>query len=501
MELRDVSAGDEIGFVAGVVDRPVTEFERANCFVGHTKEEWLAYNQAAGRHPLKNNHGEIVGRLLHTYVDCDGNLCAGALLDRAHASLWEDVRAGRVHAFSIGFDAVPVADGALPYKNKNFEVSLTSTPRKPFATIQVRCSEMADASAPPAAATTPAPAAPTSAASAPPMPDAMDADMIRQTEELRAKAAQWDAYQRAEQERLQAEQRSRLEAVLPVLRETGMDVDNEGQKAVLDALVCTPHTSALLTSMQKLAEERSALRAEAERLAAERAAAAEAAARTATESQRQAAFIEQLRMQFGGAGGDVKRSAVTPAAWNTTTPAELPPHQALAMNLNSIDSSLFTRAAAAAEAAKATVAPAVPTPAAVAAATQDGRIEMPKTPEERSRLAYQLLAMNMPAMEVAVRCSAESDNSGQQIAQKFVSTHRDTFAAHMFSQVPPIVWEIGLGDSDYWKKAINDVVVTGHHNGLPVAVSAPDRLGKCMAMQRPMWDQSAVPFLSLDRAN
>jgi hypothetical protein len=171
------------------------------------------------------------------------------------------------------------------------------------------------------------------------------------------------------------------------------------------------------------------------------------------------------------------------------------------MNLNSIDSSLFTRAAAAAEAAKGALVPATPTPATVAAATQDGRIEMPKTPEERSRLAYQLLAMNMPAMEVAVRCSAESDNSGQQIAQKFVSTHRDTFAAHMFSQVPPIVWEIGLGDSDYWKRAINDVVVSGHHNGLPVTVSTPDRLGKCMAMQRPMWDQSAVPFLSLDRAN
>lgn len=498
MELRNVSAGDEIGFVAGIVDRPVTEFERANCFVGHTKEEWLAYNKAAGRHPLKNNHGEIVGRLLHTYVDCDGNLCAGALLDRAHASLWEDVRDGRIHAFSIGFDAEPVADGALPYKNKNFEVSLTSTPRKPFATIQVRCSEtMADASATP----TPAPVAPASAVSAPPMPDAMDADMIRQTEELRAKAAQWDAYQRAEQERVQAEQRSRLEAVLPVLRETGMDVDNEGQKAVLDALVRTPHTAALLSSMQKLAEERSTLRAEAERLAAERAAAAEAAAKTATESQRQAAFIEQLRVQFGGAGGDVKRSAVTPAAWNTTAPAELPPHQALAMNLNSIDSSLFTRAAAAAEAAKATVAPAIPTPAAVAAATQDGRIELPKTPEERTRLASQLLAMNLPAMEVAVRCSAESEGSGQQIAQKFASTHPESFAARMFSKVPPIVWEMSLGDADYWKKTINDVVVTGYHNGLPVAVSTPERLGKCMAMQRALWDQSIAPVLSLDRTN
>lgn len=508
MNLRDVSAGDEVGFVAGIVDRPITEHERADGFVGHTVDEWLAYNNAAQRHPLKNNHGEIVGRLLHTYVDHKHNLCATALLDRAHESLWSDVRAGTVHAFSIGFDAV--YDGApdRPYKNKDFEVSLTSTPRKPFATIQVRCSEMADPStAPPS---TPAPVAPSSAASAPPMPaaadaasPAMDLDLIRQTEELRAKAAQWDAYQRAEQERVYAEQRSRLAAVMPVLRETGMDVDNEGQQQVLEVLARTPQTAALLQSMQKLAEERATLRAEKDALAEKERAAAAAAAEAANANQRNIAFMEQLRAQFGGAaaaGGEAKRASVTPAAWNTTAPAELAPHQALAAGLGSIDASLFQRAAAAAAANANTVAPVPAAPAAVAPPVDDPRLEMPKTAEDRARLACRLLLMDQPSMSVAVRCSDDSEDSGQQIAQRFVQTHRDTFAAQLFNKVPPILWQLGLGDTEHWKRLGDDLVGAGEYIGTmePVRPLRDEWQKDLMSKkQRPAWDGSAAIFDSL----
>ena len=208
------------------------------------------------------------------------------------------MRDGRVHSFSIGFDAIPDDAGAA-YKNNNFEVSLTDNPRKPNAVIQVRCSNnpMSD---------TPAPTEPSAPAPAPPT---VDEAVLQQLAEASRKAALWDAQVKEQQERFYAEQRARIEAAKGALKESGMDVDNPGQQAVLDELARTPHAAQLLTAIERLAAARAEETKRAEEAA--RRAAEEEAKRAAAEaeSRRNMSVFDQLRGMFDTSTPAGKRGA------------------------------------------------------------------------------------------------------------------------------------------------------------------------------------------------
>lgn len=514
MELKidSVGANDDergFGFVSGIVDKPITPTERANGFIGHTVDEWEGYNKLAGRYPLKNNHGEVVGRILHTYVDNRGNLCASAMLDPKHATLWEDVRAGRINSFSIGFNADPNEAGGVPYKNNDFEVSLTSTPRLPFASIKVRCSKMADATPVPVPVPVPAPAAaapavvetpaaPSSAASAPPM-DGTNAEMLRKMEEMSHKAAQWEAHLQAERERVYKENMAKVQAVLPALGSAGMDIDNEGNKAIFETLARVPETTPLLSAFEKLAASHAALRAQSE---AAMAAAAQEKARADAEAatrQQSMSFLDALRMQFGGttanaapATSEPKRQ-VTSQAWNSTPPAAMSPADALRAGLGAIDPSLFQAAAARAHAASAAQQPAIPTPQQVAAATQqqeaDGAIDMPPTPEARLAMMYMLHQHRVP-MSTAVRCSAETEQAAIRRVQDLARSNPESFAARHIHMFTPAFSEAMFGDEEYWRGRSNEFTANGRLLGWSLAPTRKEMMIKFDSMHRPAWDNS-----------
>jgi len=474
MALAEPTAGDDIGFVSGIVDMPVSADERAAGRLGHTVDEWLAYNANAGGHPLKNNHGDVVGRLVHTYVDHQGRLCASALLNPEHRTLWEDVRQGRLHSFSIGFDATRERIGEQ-YKNKNFEVSLTDNPRKPFATIQVRCSNsaMSDAATP-----TPAPAAaapvpvPAPAPVATPAPAAaIPEELLQQMSDMRKKAEQWEAHERAERERLFTEQRGRITAAEAALRETGMDVDNPGQQALLTELARTPHSAQLLMSLEKMAAER----AEFQRQAAEARAQAEAEARARAEAEasasRNKSVYNQLREQFGvmaETGMPAAKRNITSDTWASTRPAEMPAAQSSLLNLDNLNAALFSSAARAMPAAAAAIMPpaasASSSSSAAPPAEQRQPIDMPRTPEDRLLLAWNLEKYNAGQMPVSVRCSAGDEPfANERIEKLLFNPHIKTHTQAMggIGGLSPNMIELFMRDEAYWQGRARQVMASG----------------------------------------
>jgi len=521
MTLRETTAGAELGFVSGIVDVPLTPEQRESGMLGHTPDEWLAYNKQAGGHPLKNNHGAVVGRVVHTYVDDKNRLCASALLDPEYRALWEEVRDGRVHAFSIGFDASRERIGE-PYKNNNFEVSLTDNPRKPFATIQVRCSNSAPPLSVDMAESTPTPT-PTPVAApvaAPPAPTAVPEELLQQLAETRKKAELWEAHQRAEKDRLFAEQRQRIKEAEAALRATGMDLDNPGQQALLDELARSEHSTQLLTSLQAMA----ARLTENERRAAEAQARAEAEAQARAqaeaEAQRNSNVFDRLRRDFGlptaDTGVPAGKRALSADTWNGTAPAELSSTQASLLNLTSLNRAMFESAARTQPAAAAAAMPTAASsslaaaPAAQPAAVQ--QIDMPRTPEARAMLAWQLELAGQQ-MPLAVRCSAGDEPfAGEAVEKLLHNKDIDMHTKQMGVAVSPNMLEFFMRDAAHWEKrsrqAMRDGFITGFHS--PQAMPMQSLANPHLAMTG-IFDQgvealsrslgtSVVPYVRRQRA-
>ena len=487
-------AGSQAGYVAGIVGRPLTPMERAGGAIGHTEEEWLAYNKLAGKHPLKDNHGRVVGRVVQTYVDVNHNLCAAGLLDRDQASLWESVRDGRVHSFSIGYDAIRELPGE-PYKNKNFEVSLTQTPRKPHAVINVRCS-MTEPNTTPVTPTPPAEPAPT----------AMDVDLLRELQLARENAAKWQAHQAAKEQKRLDERMRAVTAAAPVLRGNGMDGDDPGQRQILEAIARTNGSEQFLTAMSGVAATVQKMQEENARLAA-----------LAAAREQDAQQLERLRRQIAGvtsapAAGDAKRATLTPASWAATPAAEMTPAQALALNLNSIDKGLFSSAArtaapaadvslfeaAAAAAARGAATPTAPPAAEDVAREQfDGRVEMPKTPEEQLRMVAHYVADNKPPLQVEVRCSDGSETAGQVVFSEYLMKHPTCFAntiPKLRGAITPNEAELFFRNDAFWNNFANEtssMLLRSKDNVYGEFSMSPKMAEECMNLPRPGWDNSA----------
>lgn len=463
--LRNVTAGADIGFVSGIIDQPLTPAERAAGAIGHTIDEWLAYNSDGRRHPLKNNHGVVVGRVLHTYVDHERNLCAGALFDAEHHSVWHDVRDGRVNAFSIGYDAWPTANGVPT--NKGFEVSVTNDPVKPFAVVQVRCSNT-----PMAESTTPATPAPPAAA-VPADPEAARLAAMNTMEmaqyamatqlQLRAltetaardreNAAKWDAHVAAEKEA----ERQRQRANLTALKAHGMDLDDAGQTALIDAVATTPAAGKFFESFAALAQQNAALTAEREALTAKAAADAQAAAEADVRAQRAQGIFSAINSHRTQEAKRVSNQ------WASAPAVELAPAAASSLGLDRLNTSLFAQAqAAAAAAAKAAVVPPAAAPP-VPAADVDV-FEVPDTPEGRLQLATQSIMHNVP-LPVKIRCSKTGQTMRDRFARMMADPNHVSFtkADGGVARLTDAQLELICGDSDYWgPRALEDFrVATG----------------------------------------
>lgn len=490
--------GNQVGFVSGVVDHPITEQQRADGVVGHTIEQWLAYNDTAGRgagkYPLRDNHGRAVGRLLQTWVDHEQRLCASALIDPAHKELRQAVQRGEVPAFSIGFDAVPIRNaqsGRWEYKNHAFEVSLTKRPRKEFARIQVRCSEpeMADQTtstpvaapvpSPPVSSGSPAPAATTAAAAAAPVPTQpsstatetpavkaeppADGSLAAAIREQQEKARLYDEMQQKKQKKREEKYRAEMEAGRSILLEEGMDLDNEGEKRVLSTLLQT--NSALPQAITRVAGRASRLEQQLKESKAE-------LERHQAELQEKERALMQARAVMGLLGQS-QSSPQAPVANSLEA-------------LLALDRSLFARASDRAAADQAewqlkhapqleqvrasaaapnalTGATAAPTPAAE---KDEPVLEMPADPLARCNLGFRLVQAGIP-MPQQVRCSAGTEAPvAQQVRERSRRYGIDC------SSLPDAYLDAMFSEQEFWdKRAVSlggtwedSKITAGHRN-------------------------------------
>lgn len=479
--------GDEeqVGFVCGVVSEAITEAEREQGKVGHTVQQWLAYNDAEGgsarRYYLRDNHGKRVGRLLHTYVNHEGQLCAAGLLDKQYPELWTGVRDGSIHSFSIGFDAIPVRnaeDGTWTYKNEGFEVSLTSRPRKPFARIQVRCSEPEMSSE---SNTSPVPSPPSSSSSSPmdtssatetpkPQETTAEAKLIAEAQE---KARMFDELMQSKQKK---KMQKRLDEITPakdILKEEGMDMDNEGEQQVLSAIAQTQ--SKLPTAMNRLAVRATTAEQDKKRLQEEN-----------TKLQQRLAEQERELAQRSALMGLVNQYRSTP------TPSSNP-----LQSLLHLDKSLFAQAERCADEDAAKMAGVKElqqaqqtqriraSEAAANSLTGDAesgaveeqsmpRIEIPIDPCERVNWGFQLAGRGIPLPQ-HVRCSSGQEppvcESVRQRCDQYGLRHDilpDPYVDAMFS------------NEDYWKKRqsqmgglYEDGIAPGHKSWKPAFKDSP----------------------------
>jgi hypothetical protein len=145
----DMENGDDMAFVSGIIDKALTEEQRLAGERGFTAAEWkklTTNNRGARRFPLKVDHDKIVGRLLHTFVDDERNLCISAMVDRKTPegrAAWLRVKNNDLDAFSVGFNGYPHSRyGETDKKlfNVMLEVSMTNNPKKKIAVMRTRCS-------------------------------------------------------------------------------------------------------------------------------------------------------------------------------------------------------------------------------------------------------------------------------------------------------------------------------------------------------------------------
>lgn len=452
MSLSQLSTGD-IGFVSGIVDLPITEQQRAEGVVGHTAEEWESYNHpesGATQHVLRDEHDEVVGHLLHTYVDRQGRLCASGMLDMQNPKnkdLFARVKSGEKHSFSIGYDALP-QKGTRRYKNASMDVSLTTDPRKEFAVVQVRCSNKMSSSegenqgtapAPEPMETTSEPAAsnqqkaggggskatqeaPKETTTTPP-PNLGNPQAEEAVKQLQARLAaaeeaakRWKEHEAAEKKKLMETNLEMLKASSGYLSRHGFDMEEDTQKPVAQALAQSDRSTKLLSAVNgmskensTLSEENAALKRKIEEFEAQQAA-------SRRNEQQSNGLMDILRQLGGSADQPGKRVQTTPGSMST----KLSDTEADILGLGSIDTSLFQKAAQAASASEKKSATQQneelrqQLASAVAASSSSSTppesdepemVEMPTDPKGRLDLAFKLLQYPGAQMPQLVRCS------------------------------------------------------------------------------------------------
>ena len=477
MNLTELSAGSDFGFVSGVVDVPITEQEREDGVVGHTVVEWEAYNQIDGgatRHAMRDEHNKVVGHVLHTYVDHQGRLCASGMLDMQNPDnkqLFGRVKSGEKHSFSIGYDAVP-QKGTRRYKNAGMDVSLTSDPRKEFAVIKVRCSNtnpepMTDATTEPmdTAAETPEAAAkpsPPTLTSKAPTPKSDQDEILRQLQETlkekEEKARMWEEREAAKKEKKFRANLEQLEKSKEVLAEHGFDMSSEGQKAIAHALASSDRSGPLVAAMsgvsQQLLQERRE-KADLKRRLDELEARNEVNNKVA---ERSTNVLDWLRQVTESAGGERKRPVASPS-----TSTKLSDSAADILGLGSLDMSLFQKASSAHKAAESK-------PAAVQQAdmanqlvavrnSNNSRMEedepeqemfaMPTDPKERLALAFKCLEQPQMQMPQVVRCSAGQEGFLRPDVEKVLRTRPTAFGGRCHMSDATI--QLFFADKLYWQ--------------------------------------------------
>ena len=477
MELSQLSTNADFGFVDGIVDHAITEQQRAEGMVGHTVEEWEAYSNPDGgatAHPLRDEHEEVVGHLLRTYVDRHGRLCASARIDMDRPGgkeLFERVKRREKHSFSIGYDAIP-QKGTPRYKNARMDVSLTTEPRKEFATIQVRCNKKmsgteGDAAAQPPAAQPeqqPAPTQPEpptdplmqlSKMSPEEMAKASAEALIREramAEQLASAqeaARKWQEHQEAQRKKMQDDHMAKMLAAREVFAAHGFDPESEAQKPIAAALASSEHSSPLVVAMEGVSAENMQLKRKLQEMedAIKR---SEAAKEEASQAQRRDAGLLEILRQYNIPAADKRVPRANPT--NEMTAANI-------LGLDKLQPSLFQQAAQNAQVQNAAAAQAASTPSTAsssssllstppaAAEPQTEMIEMPEDATARLNLAFKC-DQHKVQMPQAVRCSKGQEGFVRPSVEK-VLRERPTASGGDLCMTDAQM-QFFLGDTSHW---------------------------------------------------
>lgn len=434
---------DETGYISGYVSRPLSPDERNNRGLGYEVSEWTALNREEGgasRFPLRIEHDQSspCGRILETTVwhTSDGTPMLGisGMVDLKSATgrrAWNMIKNEKA-SLSWGVDAFGDED-TTRYKNVLREVSIVRTPAKREACIRVRCSKfynMAETTKT-ESATPPAPPAPTGDVqmNEPTQPDFIlqtaTADPVklaqitienynaRTAAEKRAaefervakdnaeKAAAWDRRDAEEKAILLKKQQEELAALLPMLKQHGMDVD---EASALQSFSSQPSMLAAMRAIAAKAEEQAKL------LEQERAAAKEAQLKF----ERTSAFLNQLRP------GSITETAAAKEPRGTKRPvndapkaepkraAPIAEKAAEALGLTKLNSAAFSKA-------NETVLP--PAKVEDAAPEEEPEINIPNAINERLNCLWEMANNN----RIPVRCNADQAAALQTpIAQKSI---------------------------------------------------------------------------------
>lgn len=146
---EDNSGGgsENVGYVSGRVDRPITQTQRQEGQLGYLAEEWveLASQVDTAKPSLYYEHKHPIGHLLRTWIDDEGFLCADAIINKDSSSVARqvhcDLLAGKLNCLSIAYDALLQKNAKRPYYKNDFkEFSICKRGKFPPATIAVRAS-------------------------------------------------------------------------------------------------------------------------------------------------------------------------------------------------------------------------------------------------------------------------------------------------------------------------------------------------------------------------
>lgn len=480
MELSQLSTNADFGFVDGIVDHAITEQQRAEGMVGHTVDEWEAYSAADGgatAHPLRDEHEEVVGHLLRTYVDRHGRLCASARIDMDRPGgkeLFERVKRREKHSFSIGYDAIP-QKGTPRYKNARMDVSLTTEPRKEFATIQVRCNKKmssteGDAAAPPPPPTQPEqqqqpeptqPEPPTdplmqlSKMSPEEMAKASAEALIREramAEQLASAqeaARKWEEHQEKQRKKMQDDHMAKMLAAREVFAAHGFDPESEAQKPIAAALASSEHSSPLVVAMEGVSAENMQLKRKLQEMedAIKR---SEAAKEEASQAQRRDAGLLEILHQYNIPTSGKRVPQANPTSELTA---------ANILGLDKLQPSLFQQAAQNAQVQNAAAAQAASSSSSsssaaaslsaqpAAAEPQAEMIEMPDNAAERLNLAFKC-DQHKVQMPQAVRCSKGQEGFVRPNVEK-VLRERPTASGGDLCMTDAQM-QFFLGDTSHW---------------------------------------------------
>lgn len=493
MELQQVTASEEFGFVDGIVDQPITEQERADGKVGHTADEWEAYSLSDGgatAHALRDEHQEVVGHLLRTYVDRHGRLCVAARLnmDRPGGKeLFQRVKSGEKHSFSIGYDAIPQKN-TRRYKNTGMDVSLTSEPRKEFATVQVRCNrtmssqlegdaaKQQETAAEPMEAT---PSPPSSKGAPPATDDAFEklrslspdqlaktsAEALLRERELSArladaeeKAKKLTEYEERKKKKMFDKNWQKLTSAGEVMATFGFDPTSEAQKPVAEALAQSAHSSTLVSAMDGMSQENRELKRKLQEYEDAIKAAAQKQEEERNKHKRDTGLLEVLRQMHAGDQGNKRANRQPSAPVAAAGVAET----ANLLGLDKLQSSLFEQAKqnqvavsvknsmSAHAAAQSNMETGDAARGGASSSSDDAdMVDMPTDPRGRLTLAYECTKYPGQQMTQVVRCSKGQPGFVRPDVERIVRSRPTAFGEVVMSDAQ---MQLMLGDGPHWQE-------------------------------------------------